>query len=144
FLHVSMTVTTTDAALARVLEPYAPRPELRFGAMRKLTEAGIEVSVLACPVMPLINDSHENLSAVARAAAEAGASSIHGNVLFLKPCAQRAFFPMLDEHFPHLVRRYRERYEKGSGFLRGPYVEAIKARMDRIREETDLNPRSRS
>ena len=144
FLHVSMTITTTDENLARVLEPYVPRPSLRFAAMRKLTEAGLDVSVLACPVMPLINDSHESLLAVARAAFDAGARSIHGNVLFLKPCAQRAFFPMLEEHFPHLVRRYRERYEEAGGFLRGPYVESISRRLDKIREETGLTPRSRS
>jgi DNA repair photolyase len=112
--------------------------------MRSLTEAGIEVSVMACPVMPLINDSYDSLRAVATAAAEAGAASIHGNVLFLKPCAQKAFFPMLEEHFPHLARRYRERYEQSNGFLRGPYNDVIKERLDQVRAETNLNTRSRS
>lgn len=144
FVHVSITVTTMDEALARILEPFAPRPSLRLAAMRKLTEAGIQMSVMACPVMPLINDSYENLRAVGQAAAEAGARSLHGNVLFLKSCAQKAFFPMLEAKFPHLVRRYRERYENGSGFLCGPYVEAIGRRLERVREETNLIPRSRS
>jgi DNA repair photolyase len=144
FLHVSMTITTVHEGLARVLEPFAPSPAARLAAMRRLTEADIEVSVLSCPVMPLINDSYESLSAVARAAAEAGATSIHGNVLFLKPCAQRAFFPMLEERFPHLLRRYRERYEQGDGFIRGPYIDIVRQRLERIREETNLNPRSKS
>lgn len=143
-LHVSMTITTMDDALARVLEPFAPRPSLRLKAMRKLTEAGIEMSVLACPVMPLINDSHENLASVARAAADAGARSIHANVLFLKPCAQRVFFPMLEERFPHLLRRYRERYGEGDGFLRGPYIDKIRERMGQIREETNMTSRSQT
>ena len=138
-VNVSMTVTTVDPQLARILEPYAPRPDLRIEAVRSLTQAGIDVTILCCPVMPLINDSEARLSAVASAAASAGASYMYGNVLFLKPCAQQAFFPMLEEHFPHLVRRYRERYGTGSGYLKGHYVDSIGERMRAIRERFGLN-----
>jgi hypothetical protein len=90
--------------------------------------------------MPLINDSRANLSAVARAAKAAGATYLHGHVLFLKPCAQKTFFPMLERDFPHLAQRYRERYEK-SFFLRGAYPEEIRRRMEEIRERYGLNQR---
>ncbi|HYO84529.1 MAG TPA: radical SAM protein, partial [Bryobacteraceae bacterium] len=92
---VNLTVTTTDEALARVLEPYAPRPSLRFRALQELASNGIDVTVLCCPVMPLINDSEASISAVAEQASSSGAAYMYGNVLFLKPCAQKAFFPML-------------------------------------------------
>ena len=48
-LHVNMTVTTTDAALARRLEPRAPRPDLRLEAVRLLTAGGIRAGVFAKP-----------------------------------------------------------------------------------------------
>jgi DNA repair photolyase len=137
-VYINVTITTADEKLARILEPWAPRPALRFGAIRVLTEAGIPVTVLACPVMPLINDSAESLDAVASAAAEAGAVYLYGNVLFLKTCAQKAFFPMLEKHFPLLVRRYRERYER-KPYLKGPYVENIAKRMVQVREKHGLN-----
>jgi DNA repair photolyase len=137
-VYINVTITTADEKLARILEPFAPRPSLRFEAIRALTGAGIPVTVLACPVMPLINDSEESLSAVASAAAEAGAVYMYGNVLFLKSCAQKAFFPMLEKNFPHLVRRYRERYERRP-YLNGPYVENIARRMVQIREKHGLN-----
>jgi DNA repair photolyase len=136
-LTVLMTITTVDERLARVLEPYAPRPSLRLAALRKLADAGVRVTVLACPVMPLINDSVANLSAVARAAKDSGAIYMYGNVLFLKPCAQKTFFPMLERDFPHLVRRYRERYEK-QFFVRGEYVETIRRRTEEIRTRYGL------
>jgi DNA repair photolyase len=136
-VNVSVTITTADEHLARILEPYAPRPALRFAAIRALTGAGVRVSLLACPVMPLINDSMASLSAVGVAAAEAGVSYLYGNPLFLKACAQKAFFPMLEEHFPHLVRRYRERYEKHA-YLRGPWVEAIRQRLESVRQKYGL------
>jgi hypothetical protein len=90
--------------------------------------------------MPLINDSIHSLSAVAAAASDAGATWLYGNPLFLKPCAQKAFFPMLEQHFPHLVRRYRERYERHE-YLRGPYVEKIAERLETIRRRYGLNQR---
>jgi DNA repair photolyase len=129
---VHVTITTLDEALARLVEPLAPRPELRLGAVRKLSEAGIPVSVLAHPVMPLINDSERSLDAVCAAAEANGASAFSAAPLFLKPCAQRVFFPFLEQRFPHLARKYRERFEK-SAYLKGHYPEMIAERVRKIR-----------
>ena len=132
FLTVSMTVTTMDAGLARALEPMAPRPDLRLAAVRKLTSHGIRATVFSSPVLPLLNDGDASLDAVARAARTAGAKGFGGNVVFLKPCARQVFFPFLEEKFPELVRRYRERFER-SAYLHGDYPERIKERIARIR-----------
>lgn len=137
---VMMTVTTSDEQLARVLEPFAPRPMLRFEAIRKLSDAGIRCAVLACPVMPLINDSRRSLESVAAAAKDAGALYMYGNVLFLKACARPPFFDMLENRFPHLVKRYRDRYESNA-FLKGLYPEMIRERMISVRERFGLTDR---
>lgn len=131
-LHLFMTITTVNTSLARCLEPYAPSPALRVGALRKLASVGVRVVVLASPVMPMINDSYEDLANVASSVAEAGAIYLMGGVLFLKPCAQKVFFPFLEQRFPHLVRRYREDYGRGA-FLNGKYPELIKKRLQAIR-----------
>jgi len=39
-IYVNLTVTNLDCRLARLLEPRAPRPDLRFEAVRRLREAG--------------------------------------------------------------------------------------------------------
>jgi len=132
FVTVSMTVTTMDAELARALEPMAPRPDLRIAAVRKLASHGIRAIVHSSPVLPLLTDSDASLDAVARAARTAGAQGYGGNVLFLKPCARQVFLPFLEEKFPSLVRRYRERFER-SAYLRGDYPERIAERIARIR-----------
>ena len=139
-LHVFLTITTTDDRLARLLEPYAPRPGLRLDALSKLTAAGVRVVVLASPMMPLINDSPGNLDRVAKAISERGAQYMMGGVLFLKPCAQRAFFPFLEAEFPHLLRRYRERYERGA-FLKGDYPDTIAKRVEAARQTYGLTQR---
>ena len=132
YVSVHMTITTTDRDLARLIEPLAPRPDLRFAAVRKLRRAGIRASVFCSPVMPLINDSELNFDALAQSAARAGASGFGGNILFLKPCAREVFIPFLEERFPLLVRRYRERFER-SAYLRGDYPEKIQERIRRVR-----------
>jgi DNA repair photolyase len=128
---VHLTITTLDEALARLLEPRAPRPELRVEAVRKLAQAGVRVGVLAHPMMPLINDSEKSIEAVCAAAAASGASSFSASPLFLKPCAQRVFFPFLEQYFPHLLSRYQERYQANS-YLKGHYPEMIRERVQKV------------
>jgi len=88
--------------------------------------------------MPLLTDSEKNLDALAAAAAKAGATNFGGGLLFLMPCAQRVFFPFLEERFPHLLERYKERFEKNA-YLRGPYQEMMRDRVRRIRERHGLS-----
>ena len=133
YFGVHMTVTTTDRELARLIEPMAPRPDLRLNAVRKLAAAGLRASVFCSPVMPLINDGDPSIDALAKAAAKAGAHSFGGNVLFLKDCARAVFLPFLEENFPLLVRRYRERYTERVAYLRGDYPKRVYARIDTIR-----------
>ena len=134
---VNMTITTLDASLARALEPRAPRPDLRLRTVRALADAGVAVGVFPNPVMPLITDQEERLDQLAGAAKEHGASYFGGGVLFLMPCSRRVFFPFVEQHFPHLLRRYRERYESDA-YIRGPYRDVIRERLRGIRERHGL------
>ncbi len=136
---VNMTITTLDASLARLLEPRAPRPELRLRAVAALAEAGIKVGVFPNPIMPLITDREERLNDLAKAAKDHGASYFGGGVLFLMPCSRKVFFPFVGRYFPHLLRRYQEQYQKNA-YLKGPYRERIRERITAIRERNGLKP----
>lgn len=136
-LHVNLTVTTVDTALARLLEPRAPRPDLRLRALTTLRGHGIQAGVFACPVLPLINDSLEDLRTVARAASQAGALYFSGNTVFLKPCAKAVFFPFLEKEFPKLAARYHKHFDHAD-FLSGLYPEAVRDRVIAVRKEFRL------
>jgi DNA repair photolyase len=123
-LSIHMTITTLDTDLARILEPRAPRPDLRIDAVRQLGEAGLTVGVSCSPVLPGITDSPANLEAVVRAAAGAGARHIFAGPLFLKPCSSAIFLPFIQQHFPHLVEEYRKRYQDRA-FLPASYGKRI-------------------
>ena len=119
-LSIHITVTTLNVELARILEPRAPRPDLRLDAVRQLNQAGLNVGVSCSPVLPGITDSPADLEAVVRAAATTGAGHIFAGPLFLQPCSAAVFLPFLAQHFPHLVENYRVRYQDRS-FLPASY-----------------------
>lgn len=139
-VHVTVTVTTMNRDLARLTEPFAPRPDLRMKAVAELAAAGVRVGVIANPVLPLITDSEQNLEAVARAAKQAGADQFGANVVFLQPAAQRVFFPFLAENFPEHLKRYQATFARGP-FLRGAYPERIRALVNDIRKRVGIPAR---
>ena len=107
-LHV--TITTTSTALARKLEPRAPRPDLRLNALSRLREAGLCAGVLCSPLLPGINDTEASVDGVAKAAANAGASFLGGHPLFLKSCSRPTWLSFVREHFPDLAGDYDRRF----------------------------------
>src|SRR5579863_1395376 len=133
-LFVNLTITTLNVDLARILEPRAPRPDLRLEAIRKLNEAGVAAGVICAPVLPGITDSPRDLEALVRATAEAGGRYIFANSLFLKPCAAAVFMPFLEKEFPHLVESYQQRY-KDRAFLSTPYRKRLSQLMARLRQK---------
>jgi DNA repair photolyase len=138
-LHVSLTVTTINIDLARILEPRAPRPDLRLEAVRKLHLAGIPAGVNCAPLLPGITDAPSDLSALVLAAKQAHATSIFAGPLFLKPCAAAVFLPFLEKEFPHLVEIYRKRYAN-SAFLPPDYGKRINRLLAELREKHGMTP----
>ena len=58
---VSLTVTTEDDEIAKLIEPEAPSSTERLKAAKILIENGIPTSVRIDPIIPTINDNAENL-----------------------------------------------------------------------------------
>ena len=139
-LSINVTITTLRPRLARLLEPRAPRPDLRLAAVRKLREAGLSVGVFAMPVLPGLTDREADLDALARAAHDAGALWLGAQVLFLMPTAQKSFFPFLEEKFPKLARDYR-RWYAGSGHVPEAYRQKISALFERLHATYSLGSR---
>ena len=136
-LSVHVTITTLDANLARILEPRAPRPDLRLDAVRTLAQAGIRVGISCSPVVPGITDSAADLEALIRAAAESGADYVFANPLFLKPCSAAVFLPFLEQNFPHLAESYRQRYRDRT-FLAPAYAKRLSQLIARLRQTYKL------
>jgi DNA repair photolyase len=139
-LTVNFTVTTMDAGLARILEPRAPRPDLRIRTLARLRAAGIRAGVLCSPVMPGITDSRASIAAVARAASGAGANFFAAGALFLKSCSLPTFLSFVREHFPAQAVAYERRYGE-SAFVSPLYRRRIAEIVDAVCREYKLGRR---
>jgi DNA repair photolyase len=137
-LTVNMTITTLRTRLARMLEPRAPRPDLRLEAVHKLREAGIAAGVFAMPILPGLTDREEDLDKLAQQARNAGAQWLGGRVLFLMPSSWKSFLGFLEPRFPKLAQRYRDWY-KGYGDMPKEYREKMAALFQAIRRKHGLS-----
>ncbi len=116
--HVSATVTvslpTLDEHVWRTTEPGTAPPRSRLEAVRRLAEAGIDVSVGLAPILPGLSDDPEQLAAVVRAAKAAGARTVWSAPLHLRPGVREHFLTALARDWPEEVAQYKELYARGA------------------------------
>ena len=115
--HASVTVhlslITIDRALARRIEPRAPTPESRLRALRRLSDAGVEVGINIMPVLPGITDQPLGIEALLRAVKDAGARYVNTCTLRLRADSRERYLDMLGREFPELMPRYKTAYSHG-------------------------------
>jgi DNA repair photolyase len=140
-LVVHVTITTPDAKLARLLEPRAPRPDLRFQAVKRLRDAGIVAGVFGSPLLPGITDTEEALDDLVRRAAAVGASFFAAHPLFLKPCSRPTYLSFVREHFPALQADYAKRFATAD-FAGKEYRERLAKTVDGACRRYGLGKRS--
>jgi len=101
--RVAISITSLDRKLARSMEPRAATPEKRVDAVRRLTAAGVPVTVMFAPCIPGLND-HE-MEAVLERAADAGASGAGYVALRLPMEIKDLFREWLETDHPDRARR---------------------------------------
>ncbi len=102
-VSATLSITTLDPELARVLEPRAAQPRARLAAIEALARAGIPVGVNVAPVIPGLND-HE-IPAIVAAAAAAGAGWAAYILLRLPHGVKELFERWLEDHRPERKRK---------------------------------------
>jgi DNA repair photolyase len=108
---VCFTLTTTDDALARQVEPGAPLPSARLAAMRQLAERGIPVGVSMMPILPFLEDTPENIQAIVeQTAAHGGTFIIPWFGMSLRDRQRLYYYEQLDQRFPGLREKYETRF----------------------------------
>ncbi len=140
-LAVHVTITTPDADLARLLEPRAPRPDLRFQVVKRLREAGIVTGIFGSPVLPGLTDTAEALDDMARRSAAVGASFFAAHPLFLKPCSRPTYLSFVRKHFPALEADYTQRFATAD-FAGAPYRQKLAIMVEQACRRYSLGKRS--
>jgi DNA repair photolyase len=109
----SITITTLDPEISRTLEPRAAAPARRLRTIRRLTDAGIPVSVSVAPIIPFVTEPE--IEKVLEAAHDAGAIGAHYVVLRLPWEVNPLFQEWLQAHFPDRAQRVMNRVREMRG-----------------------------
>ena len=110
---VSISITSLDSRLSRILEPRAASPKRRLRTVRTLAEAGVPVRVNLAPVIPFVNEPE--IEAIVDAAADAGARNAHYTVVRLPWEVSPLFEEWLRTHFPGRAQRVMNRIREMRG-----------------------------
>ncbi|SRR5581483_480327 len=142
-LWVNISLISLDADLLRVIEPRAPRPDLRLAAVRALAGDGIRTRVFLMPVLPLLTDGQAGLRELLAAALRAGAHEVVSQALFLRTeTTWRLFLDFVAEEFPWALPRYRALYPR-PGNAPAAYRQEIERRVSRLAAEVGFPARTR-
>ena len=147
--QVQISITTLDKGLARIMEPRATSPQRRLQTIRTLANAGVPVTVMVAPVIPVLTDAE--LETILTQAAEHGAIRANYIMLRLPLEVTELFREWLETHFPwkakHVLARmhdlhggklYDSRFgvrQSGSGI----YADLIRKRFLLAVKKTGLN-----
>ncbi len=109
---VQMTLTTYDEDLCQIIEPNVASSRERFAALKTCQSHGIPTIVWLCPLLPLINDTEENLRGILQYCFTARVKGIicFGIGLTLRQGDREYYYQKLDEHFPGLRQLYQRKY----------------------------------
>ena len=136
---VTFSIPTVDEEVWRRSEPGTPPPRQRLRALHSLVSVGLDAGVGMAPVLPGISDSAEQLRATVAAAAEAGATFVWANMVYLKPGTKEHFFSFLEREFPHLLERYHRLFP--GAYAPRPEKEALQATVEALKRDHGLGDR---
>ncbi len=112
-VSVCVSLTSLDPALKRRLEPRATGPARRLELIRLLHEAGVPVTVLIAPVIPVLTDPE--LERLVAAAAHAGADAAGYVLLRLPHEVAPLFRDWLATHYPGQAGRVMAQLQGARG-----------------------------
>ena len=109
---VQVTLTTYDDDLCRILEPNVCNTKRRIEVLEEMQKRGIPTVVWLTPILPFINDTAENITAILNECVRMGVKGIidFGMGMTLREGDREYYYDALDKHFPGMKERYIKRY----------------------------------
>jgi DNA repair photolyase len=109
-VSVTLSITTLDEQIRRVMEPRTSTTEKRFNAVKRLADAGVPVGVNIAPVIPGLTD--QDIPGLVKRCKEAGARRVSCIPVRLPHAVGPMFEQWLGDHFPghkdKVLKRIRE------------------------------------
>ncbi|MBU1157932.1 MAG: radical SAM protein [Candidatus Thermoplasmatota archaeon] len=96
--EVGISLACVDEGVSSILEPRAPAPIRRLGALSKLVDAGIDTYLMAAPIVPELSDSEKMIHQLVDQVASVGVKKIMWDRYNPRPFADARMV----SRFPHI------------------------------------------
>ena len=136
---VQMTLTTYDDDLCRILEPNVCNTKRRIEVLERMQARNIPTVVWLTPILPFLNDTPENVTAILQACVRVGVKGVidFDMGMTLREGDREYYYAALDRHFPGVKERYIRTY--GNAYeLPSPRAKELRRLFHRICEENDI------
>ena len=136
---VQMTLTTWDDDLCKILEPNVCNTKRRIEVLKEMQKRDIPTVVWMTPILPFINDTKENITAILNECVRVGVRGIidFGMGLTLREGDREYYYAALDKHFPGLKEKYQSRY--GNAYeLPSPNAKELEGIFKRICKDNNI------
>jgi DNA repair photolyase len=124
---VGFTILTLNDDLRKQIEPGASPVDDRVAALADMSEKGIRTFAFVGPILPLLSDSEENLTQLARQLVKSRTSHILFDKLNLRWGVWPSVKGFLEREYPDLLPKYQEIMWKQTS-----YFENLKRRIMKV------------
>jgi DNA repair photolyase len=122
---VVVSVPVLDPEVARLIEPFAPPPDLRFKAMEKVARAGLPTGISLGPVIPGLTDC--DIPALLSRARDAGATFAFYVMLRLPGAVREVFLERVRRLLPERAGKIEHHIQetRGGGWYQNQWGERM-------------------
>lgn len=136
---VQITLTTYDDELCSILEPNVCNTKRRIEVLELMQKRGIPTVVWLTPILPFINDTEENITAILNECVRTGVKGIinFGMGLTLRDGDREYYYAALDKYFPGMKEQYIKTF--GNAYeLQSPKAKTLRAIFKKICTENNI------
>ncbi|MEI6093299.1 MAG: radical SAM protein [bacterium] len=122
-VNIAVTITTTDEALQKIIEPGASSPKKRFEILEQFSKTKISTGLHLMPILPFISDNKSSLEDIFSNARKANCNYVITAVLNLRGDTKTNYLKFIEQKFPDLISKYTSLYK--SSFVTKEYNKSL-------------------
>lgn len=137
YINIAATITTTDEAVRRQIEPGSATSAERFEMLACFRQTNASVGLHVMPIIPYLTDSRENMEALCRQASAARVHYLLPGMLYLRGGTRKVFFDFIEQTYPELGPKLHALYQTGG--TEKEFKEPFYRMLNELRDQYEIS-----
>jgi DNA repair photolyase len=139
YVNAALSITSADENIAKMVEPGASSPYLRFKALREIDKTKAYTGFHLMPILPFLADDEATLETLVSWAAEAKADYMLTGMLYLTGGIKSRYLSFIKQYYPEYFASYSTLYPKGGADK--DYKSKVHGYLSKMRLKYNVNNR---